>query len=578
MKHLRPYFRGYRRDAALAPLFKMLEAFLELFVPLVVKRIIDVGLPAGERGAIVKDCLLLAALALVGLCFSVTAQFFAARCAVGFSAGLRGALFSHINGLGYPEIDRLGTSALITRLTNDVSQVQNGVNLFLRLLLRSPFVVFGAVFMAFTVDAPSALVFAVAVPLLAAAVFGFLLGSMPLYKRVQQRLDRLLSAARENLKGVRVLRAFGKEPEEIARFSAEADALARANLRAGRVSALTSPVTYVILNLAIVLLIWKGAVRVNGGEMTRGAVVALYNYMSQILIELVKLANLIITLSRAAASARRIDGIFELSPSIRYPETGARPDYDAPAVEFRNVSLSYGDNSEPSLRALSFSAGRGERLGVIGSTGAGKTSVVNLIPRFYDATAGEVRVFGRNVREYDAPTLAGLVSVVPQKAVLFSGTLRENLKWGAPEATDEELLEALRLAQAADILQKKPEGLDAVIEQGGANLSGGQRQRLTVARALLKRAPILILDDSASALDFATEKRLRTALEALPERPLVITVSQRATSVMRCDQILVLEEGALSGAGTHAELLEADPVYREIFACSGAAAEQGGAL
>ena len=570
MNNLWKFFKGYRRDSALAPLFKMLEAALELFVPLVVKRIVDEGIPSGDLRQILQSCLLLAGIALVGLAFSVTAQFFAARSAVGFAAGLRAALFAHVNALSYPEIDRLGASTLITRLTNDVNQVQNGVNLFLRLLLRSPFVVFGAVIMAFTVDPPTATVFAWAVPLLAVAVFGFLLGTMPLYKAVQKKLDRVLGAVRENLKGVRVLRAFAKEDEEIRRFSAETEDLARANLKAGRISALMNPVTYVILNFAIVLLIWKGALRVNDGLMSRGAVVALYNYMSQILVELVKLANLIITLSRAAASAKRIGATFELTPSVSFPETGAQPDFSAPAAEFRNVSLRYGENSENSLNDVSFSAEKGSRLGIIGSTGSGKSSVVNLIPRFYDATAGEVRVFGRNVREYDAPTLSKLISVAPQKAVLFAGTLRDNLKWGNPDADDAELMRAIRCAQAEDILQKKPEGLDAQIEQGGANLSGGQRQRLTIARALLKRAPILILDDAASALDFATEKRLRAALEALPERPLVISVSQRATAVMRCDRILVLEDGALSGAGDHETLLQTDPVYREIFACSGA--------
>ena len=565
MKHLWKFFRGYRRDSVLAPLFKMLEASLELFVPLVVKRIIDTGIAGGDAGYVVRMCLLLALLSLVGLLFSVTAQFFAARSAVGFSAGLRSALFRHINTLSYPEIDRLGTSALITRLTNDVNQVQNGVNLFLRLLLRSPFVVIGAVVMAFTVDTRTALIFVGTVPVLSVVVFGIMLGTMPLYKKVQKKLDRVLAAVRENLNGVRVLRAFGKEAQEIADFRAAAGDLARANLKAGRISALMNPVTSVLLNLAVVLLIYTGALRVDAGAMTQGAVVAQYNYMSQILVELIKLANLIITISRAVTSAGRINAVFALKPSVVFPEKGPEPDFSAPAVEFRGVSLRYGDNSENSLTDISFSAPRGGTLGVIGSTGSGKSSVVNLIPRFYDATAGEVRVFGHDVREYDAGTLASLVSVVPQRASLFSGTIRDNLLWGDPDADEETLLTALQNAQAMDVIERKAGGLDEEVEQGGRNFSGGQRQRLTVARALVKRAPILILDDAASALDFATEKRLRDALAALPERPLVITVSQRAPAVMHCGRILVTEDGALSGSGTHTELLQTNPVYREIY-------------
>ena len=568
MKDLWKYFRGRRLDGALAPLFKMLEASLELLVPLVIKRIIDVGVAAGDTGYIVRMCLILVLLSFVGLLFSVTAQYFAARCAVGFSAALRSALFRHVNALSYPEIDRLGTSALITRLTNDVNLVQNGVNLTLRLLLRSPFVVIGAVVMAFTVDRQTAWIFAGTVPALSVVVFGIMLGTMPLYKKVQQRLDRVLGAVRENLNGVRVLRAFGKERDETAAFGSLTDALARANLRAGRISALMNPVSYVILNLAVVLLIHVGALRVNGGAMTQGAVVAQYNYLSQILVELIKLANLIITISRALTGARRVGAVFALRPSVTFPEKGPAPDFSAPAVEFRGVSLRYGENSENSLTDISFRASRGETLGIIGSTGSGKTSVVNLIPRFYDATAGEVFVFGHNVKEYDAATLASLVAVAPQKAALFSGTVRDNLRWGDPDADDAALTAALQRAQAAEILQKKEKGLDEPVEQGGRNFSGGQRQRLAVARALVKKAPILILDDAASALDFATEKRLRDALADLPEKPLVVTVSQRAGSVMKCDRILVVEDGALSGVGSHESLLETNDVYREIFSCA----------
>lgn len=565
MSHLWKFFRGYRRDSLLAPLFKLLEAGLELLVPLVVKHIIDTGIPAGNTGLIVRSCLLLAFFGVIGLAFSLTAQFFAARSAVGFSAGLRAALFRHIQSLSYPEIDRLGSAALITRLTNDINQVQNGVNLFLRLLLRSPFVVFGAVIMAFTVDQHTALVFAGTVPVLGITVTAILVGAMPLYKKVQQKLDDVLLAARENLNGVRVLRAFGMEQTQIADFHRTTDALARANRRAGRVSALLNPLTYVLLNAAIVLLIYSGAVRVNGGLMTQGAVVALYNYMSQILIELIKLANLVITISRALACAKRINSVFDLQPSVAFPARGAKPDLSAPAVEFEHVSLRYGDNSEDSVSDITFSAKKGETLGVIGSTGAGKSSVVNLIPRFYDASSGTVRVFGHDVRDYDAQTLASLISVVPQRAVLFAGTVRDNLRWGDPEADDDTLTAALAAAQALDVVKNKPLGLDEEVEQGGRNFSGGQRQRLTVARALVKKAPILILDDAASALDFATEKRLRDALSCLPEKPLVISVSQRASGVMRCDNILVLEDGRLSGAGNHETLLRTSEVYREIF-------------
>ena len=575
MRFLMKYLRGQRTQAVLAPLFKMLEATLELLVPLVVRDIIDVGIGGGDNAYIARRALLLVCFALVGLGFSVTAQYFSARAAVGVASRLRSDLFAHVSAFSFSQIDAAGTSTLITRMTGDVNQIQNGVNLTLRLLLRSPFVVFGAVVMAFTVDARTALVFAAAVPLLTLAVVGVMRVSMPLYKTAQQRLDAVLRAVREHLNGVRVLRAFGKEPEELAAFKEKNAALTRANRRAGYVSALTNHLTYVILNLAVAALIMRGALRVDAGAITRGDVVALYNYMSQILVELIKLASLVVTISRALASAKRVEEVFAQTPGLPCPAVGAQPDFSAPAVECRNVSLCYAGNAGNSLEGVSFTANRGERVGVIGSTGAGKSTLAQLIPRFYDATGGEVRVFGHNVKDYAPETLASLVAVVPQKAVLFSGTVRDNLRWGAPDATDDALLAALDTAQAADVLANKSGGLDAEVEQNGKNFSGGQRQRLTVARALVKNAPILILDDAASALDFATERRLREALQSLPGRPLVITVSQRASSVAACDTILVLEDGRVSAMGDHETLLKENDVYAEICRAAEGGADRG---
>lgn len=564
MKELSKYFKGLRAQAILAPLFKMLEATLELLVPLVVRDIIDLGIANNDAAFILRRCGLLALFAAVGLCFSLTAQYFAAKTAVGVSARLRSALFAHVNRLSYAQTDEIGTSALITRITGDVDQVQNGVNLTLRLLLRSPFVVFGAVVMAFTVDVKTALIFAVTVPLLAAAVALVMKLSMPLYKKARQRLDGVLKTVRQHLNGVRVLRAFGKEAQEIREFREKNGALAAANRRAGGISALMNPLTYVILNLSLVALIYAGAVRVNAGELTRGAVVAQYNYMSQILVELIKLANLVVTISKGLTSAKRIAEVFAVEPGLPTPEKGAAPDFSAPAVEFRDVSMRYGKNAADSLAHISFTANKGEQIGVIGSTGAGKSTLVQLIPRFYEATGGEVFVFGHNVKDYDEETLLSLVSVVPQKAVLFSGTVRDNLRWGDPAASDEALLEAVENARAADVLRAKEGGLSAKTEQNGKNFSGGQRQRLTIARALVKSAPILILDDAASALDYATERRLREALAALPGRPCIFTVSQRSASVAGCDKILVLEDGRLSAAGDHATLQKENEVYAEI--------------
>ena len=562
--NLLSYMRGHRLRALLAPFFKMAEAALELLVPLVVRDLIDRGIGGGDTAFVLRSAGLLALFAAAGLAFSITAQYFAAESAVGLAARLRSVLFRQVGRLSYAQIDDVGVSALITRMTGDVERVQNGVNLALRLLLRSPFVVFGAVVMAFTVDAGSAWTFAVTVPLLGLVVACLMRANMPLFRFAQQKLDSALGAVRENLSGVRVLRAFGKEAEERRAFTEKNNALTAANRRAGAVSALTNPLTYVILNLGIAALIYTGAVRVERGALTQGAVVALYNYMSQILVELIKLANLIVSISRAMASAKRIEEVLDIEAGLPVPETGVAPDLSAPAVEFRNVSFSYGQNAAPSLENVSFAVGAGMRLGVVGSTGAGKSTLAQLIPRFYEASAGSVRVFGHDVREYAPETLRRLISVVPQKALLFTGTVRDNLRWGGDSADDETLLRAVKNAAAEDVLAGKQGGLDEPVLQGGRNFSGGQRQRLTVARALVKAAPILILDDAASALDYATERRLKENLSALPEKPCVITVSQRASGVRDCDLILVLEDGALTGLGTHDTLIKENAVYAEI--------------
>lgn len=550
----------------------MLEALLELFVPLVVKNIIDIGIGNGDKAYTLKMCGLLGVLALVGLVFSITAQYFAAYAATGITKGLKSALFSHVMSLGYTEADTLGTSALITRITGDADKVQNGINLALRLLLRSPFVVFGAVIMAFTVDTSrgtSAWIFAGAVPVLAIAVFGIMLGSMPLYTRVQKALDKVTGNVRQHLTGVRVLRAFGREESEKKSFNASSEELNRLQRTAGRVSALMNPITYVLINGATILLIYTGALKVDGGLLTQGAVVALYNYMAQILVELIKLADLIINISKALASAKRIGDVFATENSQKYPENGAEPDFSAPAVEMKNVTFSYKNAGAPSLTDISFTLNAGGRTGVTGSTGSGKSTLVNLIPRFYDCTEGEIRIFGHNVKEYTRETLDGLVATVPQKAVLFKGTIRENLLWGNKNATDKELAEAIAAAQCTDVISAKKDGLDEMLEQNGANLSGGQRQRLTIARALVKKAPIIILDDSASALDFATDARLTKALSELSWHPAVITVSLRTGSIRNADEIIVLEDGAAVEKGTHAELVGAGGVYAEINSASG---------
>lgn len=562
MKNLLKYLNGYKKETVLGPLFKLCEATLELIVPLVVAAIIDRGIGGGDSGYAIRMSLILVALGLIGLLFSVTAQYFAAKASVGFVTGIRSGLFRHIETLSYGDIDRVGTSALITRMTTDSSRVQSGLNLTLRLLLRSPFVVFGAMIMAFTVDAPSGATFAVTIPLLSAVIFGVMIVTMPLYKKVQKGVDRILGRTRENLAGSRVIRAFGREDSEIASFRAENGSLTDAQKRAGHISALTNPMTYIIINFGIIALIYVGAVRVDIGELSQGQVIALYNYMSQILIELVKLANLIISITKALASASRISAVFDLRPTQSYGEvTDGNGEY---AVEFDGVSLKYSGAGENALERISFKVRPGEVLGVIGGTGAGKSSLVNLIPRFYDATEGKVSVGGVDVKDYTKDALISKIRVVPQKAALFRGSIRDNMKWGAREATDEQILRALKIAQAESTVAEKG-GLDAAVSVGGSNFSGGQKQRLTIARALVGDPEILILDDSASALDYATDAALRRAIRENLCDMTVFIVSQRAASVMHADRIIVLEDGEAVGMGSHAELLESCQVYREIY-------------
>ena len=577
VKSLFAYMKDYKKECVLGPLFKLLEASFELMVPLVMAAVIDVGIANGDRGYIGRMCLVMAALGVIGLVCSITAQCFAAKASVGVAAKLRHALFAHIQELSFTEMDTAGTSTLITRMTSDINQVQNGLNLALRLLLRSPFVVFGAMVMAFTIDAPAALVFVVAIPLLAVVVFGVMLWTMPRYKKVQAGLDRVLGNTRENLTGVRVIRAFGREEAETGRFETENNALTKLQEHVGRVSALMNPVTYVIINLATVVLIWVGAVRVDTAIITQGAVVALINYMSQILVELIKLANLIINITKALACASRVQGVLDTESSMEAPQALSNVvEQNQERVTFRNVALTYQGACAASLSGLSFSVKPGETVGVIGGTGSGKSSLVNLIPRFYDATQGDVLVDGHNVRDYPLASLREKVGVVPQRAVLFTGTIRDNLKWGKPDATDEELWQALETAQARDFVEEKPGGLDEPVSQGGKNFSGGQRQRLTIARALVRKPEILILDDSASALDFATDARLRKAIRQMEGGPTVFIVSQRASSIRYADKIIVLDDGEAVGIGTHEELLKHCEVYREIFE-SQFQREEGGA-
>lgn len=568
MKKLLVYLKDYKKESVLGPLFKLLEASFELIVPLVIAAIIDTGVANGDRGYVMKMCMVLVLLAVIGLTCSITAQYFAAKAAVGFSTKLRHALFEHIQTLSFSEMDTVGTSTLITRMTSDINQVQNGVNLVLRLFLRSPFIVFGAMIMAFTVDVKAALVFVVTIPLLSVVVFGVMLVSIPLYKRVQNALDKVLGITRENLTGSRVIRAFNKEQDEMEHFNESNDALTKVQLYVGKISALMNPLTYVIINGAIVVLVWAGALRVDNGYITQGAVVALINYMSQILVELIKLANLIININKSIACGNRIESIFELQSSIKEPETTKtlpEESGDVPEVEFSHVCLTYAQAGEESLTDIDFTVKKGETIGVIGGTGSGKSSVVNLIPRFYDATKGSVKVEGRDVREYTLEDLRGRIGMVLQKAVLFKGTIRENMCWGNENATDEEIMQALEIAQAKEFVDKKEGGLDFLVEQGGKNLSGGQRQRLTIARAIVKKPDILILDDSASALDFATDAKLRMAIRDMENRATVFIVSQRAASIMYADKIIVLDDGQVVGMGTHEELLAGCEVYQEIY-------------
>ena len=563
MKKLLKYMKGYGKECVLGPLFKLLEATFELLIPLVVAKIVDKGIGSGDGGYIVRMCIVMIILGIVGLISSVTAQWFSAVAAVGFSTRLRHAVLEHILGLSYSQIDDLGTSTMITRMTSDINQVQNGVNLTLRLLLRSPFVVFGAMIMAFTIDFQAALVFVALIPVLCIIVFGIMLVTMPMYKRVQASLDGVTAATRQNLAGIRVLRAFCKEKEEEAEFFGKTQELTTRQLSAGRISALMNPITFVAVNLAVVVLIHVGALKVEQGILTQGLVIALYNYMTQILVELIKMANLIITITKAVACGNRIQTVLELEQEQKNGSCDAS--HIRGEVEFKDVSACYRGAAEPSLEHISFRAEAGQTIGIIGGTGSGKTTLVNLIPRLYDAISGEVLVDGKAVAEYDLESLKAGIGIVPQKAVLFKGTIRDNLLWGNENATDEELWQALETAQAAEVVRGKEGKLDAAVEQGGVNFSGGQRQRLTIARALVRKPAILILDDSASALDYATDAKLRMAIRAMENPPTTFIVSQRAASVRYADEILVLDDGELAGQGSHEELLRSCAVYQEIY-------------
>lgn len=575
MKKLLVYLKDYKKESVLGPLFKLLEATFELIVPLVMAAIIDTGVATGDKSYIMKMCMVLVLLAVIGLTCSITAQYFAAKAAVGFATKLRHALFAHIERLSFTEMDTVGTATLITRMTSDVNQVQNGVNLVLRLFLRSPFIVFGAMVMAFTIDVKAALVFVVTIPLLSIIVFGIMLISIPLYKKVQSALDKVLGITRENLTGSRVIRAFNKEEDETVHFNENNDLLTRAQIYVGKISALMNPLTYVIINGAIVVLVWTGAVRVDNGYITQGEVVALINYMSQILVELVKLANLIININKSIACGNRIQSIFEMQPSITdgsgqkvdkvRTDTADRSEEAEYAVEFSHVGLTYAGAGDESLTDIDFKVKKGETIGIIGGTGSGKSSVVNLIPRFYDVTSGFIKVDGKDVKDYPLEELRGKIGTVLQKAVLFHGTICENLKWGNPDATEEDLNRAITVAQAKEFVDNKEGRLDFEIEQGGKNLSGGQRQRLTIARAVVKKPEILILDDSASALDFATDAALRKAIREMEGETTVFIVSQRAASIQHADRIVVLDDGKIVGLGTSEELLESCEVYQEIY-------------
>lgn len=564
MRKLLRFLKDYKKESILSPLFKLLEASFELFVPLVMAAIIDTGIGNKDGGFILKMCGILILLAIVGLTCSITAQYFAAKAAVGFATKVRHALFDHIQKLSYTEMDTAGTDTMITRMTSDINQAQSGVNMVLRLFLRSPFIVFGAMIMAFTIDVKAALIFVVTIPVLSVVVFGIMIITIPLFRRVQASLDKVLGVTRENLTGSRVIRAFNKEQEEIADFDESNERLTDVQLFVGKISALMNPLTYIIINVALVILIWTGAIQVNIGKISQGEVVALVNYMSQILVELVKLANLIITVTKAIACGNRVQSIFEMETSM-VDGNGSKKEDTGYTVEFRNVSMRYKGAGADTLTGIDFKAKPGDTIGIIGGTGSGKSSVVNLIPRFYDVTEGQVMVDGMDVREYNITDLRDKIGIVPQKAVLFAGTVRSNLAWGKEDATEEEMQQALSVAQAAEVVDKKDGKLDAEVEQGGKNFSGGQKQRLTIARALVKQPEILIMDDSSSALDYATDAKLRQAIHNMPNRPTVFIVSQRAASIMYADKIIVLDDGTVAGTGTHEELLKDCSVYQEIY-------------
>lgn len=570
MKRLMMYLKDYKKESILAPLFKLLEAFFELMVPLVMANIIDYGISNRNMGYIGKMGLLLLLLGVVGLASSITAQFFAAKAAVGVSTKLRQALFDHIEDLSFTDIDKAGTSTMITRMTSDVNQVQSGINMTLRLFLRSPIIVFGAMIMAFTIDVKCALIFVVAIPLLSIVVFGIILSTIPMYKKVQSRLDQVLGITRENLTGVRVIRAFHQEAKEEERFRENNEALSAMQIFVGKISACMNPVTYIIVNGAIIALIYTGAVQVNIGNLSQGEVVAIINYMNQILVELVKLANLIVTMTKALACAERVASVFDIGADAVYvgvqdQKLADKVDKSAPFLDFKHVSLTYQGAGAPTLQDMNFTVNRGDTVGIIGGTGSGKTSLVNLIPGFYPATEGEILLEGRDIKTMSDEELRGRIGVVPQKAVLFKGTIRSNLQWGKPDATEEEMWKALELAQASEVVEGKDGKLDATVAQNGKNFSGGQRQRLTIARALVREPEILILDDSASALDYATDAKLRAALRTLEDKTTTFIVSQRASTIRHADKIIVLDDGESAGVGTHDELLKDCTVYQEIY-------------
>ena len=572
MKRLMIYLKEYKKESILAPLFKLLEAFFELLVPLVMANIIDYGISNRNMGYIGKMGLALLLLGVVGLASSITAQFFAAKAAVGVSTKLRQALFDHIEDLSFTDIDKAGTSTMITRMTSDVNQVQSGINMTLRLFLRSPIIVFGAMIMAFTIDVKCALIFVVAIPLLSIVVFGIILSTIPLYKKVQSKLDQVLGITRENLTGVRVIRAFHQEEKEADRFRENNEALSAMQIFVGKISACMNPVTYVIVNGAIIALIYTGAVQVNIGNLSQGEVVAIINYMNQILVELVKLANLIVTMTKALACAERVSSVFEIGADAAYAQKDVQNqnlaeavDKKAPFLNFKHVSLTYQGAGAPTLQDMNFTVNRGDTVGIIGGTGSGKTSLVNLIPGFYPATEGEILLEGRDIKTMSDEELRGRIGVVPQKAVLFKGTIRSNLQWGKPDATEDEMWKALELAQASEVVEGKDGKLDAAVAQNGKNFSGGQRQRLTIARALVRNPEILILDDSASALDYATDAKLRAALRTLEDKTTTFIVSQRASTIRHADKIIVLDDGEIAGMGTHDELLKDCTVYQEIY-------------